>query len=43
MAEFKEMYSKPLINVAMTLMEPLPVGIIVSIISAAVLRRRPTA
>jgi len=39
MAEFKEMYSNPLINAAFTLLEPLPVGGLISLVSAGVLRR----
>ena len=41
MKEFAVMYSNPLVNVAFTLMEPFPVGLLISLISAAVLRRRP--
>jgi hypothetical protein len=40
MADFKVMYQKPLVNIAMTFMEPFPVGLGVTRISAAVLRRR---
>jgi hypothetical protein len=40
MAEFGEMYKNPLINAAFTFMEPFPVGLLVSLISAAVLRRK---
>jgi hypothetical protein len=39
--QFKAMYSKPLLNVAMTFVEPFPVGLLVTLVSAAVLRRRP--
>jgi hypothetical protein len=39
MREFKEMYSNPLINAAFTILEPLPVGVLISLISAGVLRR----
>ena len=39
MREFKEMYSHPLINAAITILEPLPVGVLISLISAGVLRR----
>jgi hypothetical protein len=42
MREFKVMYDKPLINAAFTFVEPLPVGLLVTLISAGVLRtRRP--
>ncbi|HET6764761.1 MAG TPA: DUF4199 domain-containing protein, partial [Longimicrobiaceae bacterium] len=40
MAEFKEQYKNPLVNVAYTLMEPLPVGIVMTLASAAMLSRR---
>lgn len=39
MAEFKEMYRNPLVNIAFTAMEPLPIGLLSSLISAALLRR----
>ena len=41
MADFKVMYNKPLMNVAITFLEPFPVGLLVTVVSAAVLRRRP--
>jgi hypothetical protein len=34
------MYENPLINSAMTFLEPLPVGIVITLISAAVLRKK---
>ena len=40
MADFKVMYDKPIYNVAFTFIEPLPVGLLVTLISAGVLRRR---
>ena len=40
MARFKELYANPLINVGMTFMEIFPVGLIVTLISAAILRRK---
>jgi hypothetical protein len=40
-ASFKEMYDKPLMNVALTFTEPFPIGLLVSLISAAVLRKQP--
>jgi len=40
MARFKELYKNPFFNVAMTFMEPLPVGLIMTLISAAILRRK---
>ena len=40
MAQFKEMYDgNLLINAAITILEPLPVGVLISLISAGVLRR----
>lgn len=40
MAEFQEMYRKPLVNIAFTFLEPLPVGLLFSLVSAGVLSRR---
>ena len=40
MDEFKEMYANPLINVGLTLLEPMPVGLIVTLVTAGVLRGR---
>ncbi len=40
MQKMKEMLDNPLTNAAMTFIEPFPVGLIVTLISAAVLRRR---
>lgn len=40
MAAMKEMYNKPVIRFGMTLMEILPVGIIVTLVSAAILRKK---
>jgi len=42
MGEFKELYKNPLINVGMTFMEVFPVGLIVTLVSAAILRKKPT-
>ena len=44
MAEFTEMYKNPLVNIALTLLEPLQVGIVLTLVSAGVLsrKRRPT-
>ena len=36
----QQAYQNPLINMAYTFMEPLPVGLIITLISAAVLRRK---
>ena len=40
MEEFKKLYQNPLVNIAFTFLEPFPVGFLVSLISAGVLRRR---
>jgi hypothetical protein len=36
----QQLYQNPLVNIAYTLMEPLPVGLIITLISAAVLRHK---
>jgi uncharacterized protein DUF4199 len=40
MKEFQVLYSNPFVNVAFTLLEPLPVGIVMTLISALILRKR---
>lgn len=40
MEMFKEMYANPFLKVGMTFMEIFPVGLIISLISAAVLRKK---
>jgi len=41
MQQFKQMYDhNPLINFALTFIEPFPVGLIITLISAAVLRKK---
>jgi len=39
--KYKELYENPLFNAAMTFLEPFPVGLAITLISAAVLRRKP--
>ncbi len=39
--KFEVMYSNPLYRMAMTLLEPLPVGIVMALVTAGVLRRKP--
>jgi Protein of unknown function (DUF4199) len=39
----QQLYQNPLVNMAYTFMEPLPVGIIITLISAAILRRKAPA
>lgn len=41
MAKFAELYANPFFNVAITFMEVFPVGLIVTLVSAAILRRKP--
>ena len=43
MNKFKEQYKNPLFRVAMTFIEPFPVGLLITLISAAVLRKKPQA
>lgn len=38
--QIKQLYSNPFANVAMTLLEPLPVGLVITVISAAILRKK---
>lgn len=40
MEKMKAMYANPLINVAFTFIEPFPVGLIMTLVSAAILRKR---
>jgi Protein of unknown function (DUF4199) len=40
MQEFKEMYKNPLVNIGFTFLEPLPVGILVALLSAWGLSRK---
>jgi hypothetical protein len=39
-ASFKKLYANPFVNVAFTFIEPFPVGLLVALISAVVLRRK---
>ena len=41
MAEMAKVYKNPLINSGITFMEVFPVGLIVTLVSAAILRRKP--
>ena len=41
MKKFKELYANPFFNAAMTFIEPFPVGLVITLISAAILRRKP--
>ncbi len=40
MAEFKEMYKNPLVNIAFTFLEPLPVGVLFTLVAAGALSRK---
>ena len=39
--KFEVMYSNPLYRMAMTLLEPLPVGLVMALVTAGILRRKP--
>ena len=39
----QQLYQNPLVNIGYTFMEPLPVGLLITLISAALLRRRATS
>ena len=39
----QELYQNPLVNMAYTFMEPLPVGLVITLVSAALLRRKAPA
>ena len=41
MQKFKEQYENPLFNSLMTFIEPFPVGVAITLISAAILRKKP--
>ena len=41
MKSMKAMLDNPLINAAMAFIEPLPVGLIITLVSAAILRKKP--
>ena len=43
MADFKPLYENPFINTALTFLEPVPVGLIMTLVSAAILRRKQSA
>lgn len=43
MADFIELYRNPLINIAITLLEPLPVGLVFTLVTAGVLSRKRRA
>ena len=41
MKKFKQLYDHPLINAAITFIEPFPIGLGITLLSAAVLKRKP--
>ena len=43
MEHFKKLYQNPLINAAYTFIEPFPVGLLITLISAGVLRKKARA
>ena len=43
MQKFTEVYQNPLYNAAITFLEPLPVGLVIALVSAGVLRRKRTS
>ena len=40
MRKFAEMYQNPVFNAAITFLEPLPVGLVIALVSAGILRRK---
>lgn len=40
--DFKRMYNNPINNIALTFLEPFPVFLVVTLLSAAVLRKKPS-
>jgi Protein of unknown function (DUF4199) len=42
MREFGEMYKSPLVNIAFTLLEPLPVAVVFTLVTAGVVSRKRT-
>ena len=40
MAEFMDLYKNPLINIGITFLEPLPVGLLITLVSAGLLCRK---
>ena len=39
--KYKELYENPLYNAAVTFLEPFPIGLVITLISAVVLRKKP--
>ena len=43
MNKFKQQYKNPFFRLAMTFIEPFPVGLVITLISAGILRKKPEA
>jgi hypothetical protein len=43
MRDFAEMYKNPLVNIAFTLLEPLPVALVFTLLTAGIVSRRGLA
>ena len=43
MVHFAQLYANPFFRMAMTFLEPLPVGLLITIVSSLILRRKPKA
>jgi Protein of unknown function (DUF4199) len=43
MAKFRQMYNNPLINMSLTFLEPLPVGILITLVTAGIASRKRRA
>jgi len=43
MAHFAQLYANPFFRIAMTFLEPFPVGLLITLVSALILRRKPKA
>jgi hypothetical protein len=41
MSHFAQLYANPLFRTAMTFLEPLPVGLLITLVSSLILRRKP--
>jgi hypothetical protein len=41
MKRFKELYANPLFNVAMTFIEPFPIGLGITLLSSLILKKKP--